>query len=74
MNKLGIWAIVVAGAFFVGVLSANPVVEAVGGEILSVDSSSLILASAQSFSWMIPVVLSVIGIGLLVVSRKSENS
>ena len=31
MNKLGIWAIVVAGAFFVGVLSANPVVEAVGG-------------------------------------------
>ncbi len=31
MNKLGIWAIVVAGAFFLGVLSANPVVEAVGG-------------------------------------------
>jgi len=31
MNKLGIWGIVIAGAFFVGVLSANPVVEAVGG-------------------------------------------
>jgi len=31
MNKLGIWAIVIAGAFVIGVLSANPVVEAVGG-------------------------------------------
>ncbi len=46
----------------------------VGGELLSIDSTSLLLASAQSFSWMIPVVLSVIGIGLFVVSRKSENS
>jgi len=45
----------------------------VGGEILSVDSSSLLLASAQSFSWMIPVILSGIGIGLFVF-RKSENS
>ncbi len=31
MNKLGIWAIAIAGAFVIGVLSANPVVEAVGG-------------------------------------------
>jgi len=31
MNKLGIWAIVISGAFLIGVLSANPVVEAVGG-------------------------------------------
>jgi len=31
MNKLGIWGIVIAGAFFVGVFSANPSVEAVGG-------------------------------------------
>jgi len=31
MNKLGIWAIAVAGAFVIGILSANPVVEAVGG-------------------------------------------
>ena len=28
---MGIWGIVIAGAFFVGVLSANPVVEAAGG-------------------------------------------
>jgi len=43
----------------------------VGGELLSIDSTSLILAGAQSFSWMIPVILSGIGIGLFVVSRNS---
>jgi len=31
MNKLGIGAIAIAGAFLIGVVSANPVVEAVGG-------------------------------------------
>jgi len=31
MNKLGIWVIAIAAAFVIGVLSANPVVEAVGG-------------------------------------------
>jgi len=46
----------------------------VGGEIIPIETTSLLLASAQSFSWMIPVVLSVLGIGLFVVSRKSENS
>ncbi len=46
----------------------------VGGELLPIDSTALILAGAQSFSWMIPVLLSGIGIGLFVVSRKSENS
>ncbi len=44
----------------------------VGGELLSIESTSLILAGAQTFSWMIPVVLSVVGITLFVVSRKSE--
>jgi hypothetical protein len=46
----------------------------VGGEFLPIDSTVLILAGAQSTSWMIPVVLSVLGIGLFVVSRKPENS
>ena len=46
----------------------------VGGELLPIDSTALLLAGAQTFSWMIPVVLSVLGIGLFVVSRKSENS
>ncbi len=48
--------------------------ETVGGTLIPLDTTSLLLAGAQSFSWMIPVVLSGIGIGLFVVSRKSENS
>ena len=44
----------------------------IGGEIIPIESISLILVGAQTFSWMIPVVLSVLGIGLFVVSRKSE--
>ncbi len=46
----------------------------VGGEIIPIETTSLILAGAQSFSWMISVVLSGMGIGFFVVSRKSENS
>jgi len=45
---------------------------AVGGEIIPIESTSLILAGANSFSWMIPVIVSAVGIGLFVVSRKSE--
>ncbi len=43
----------------------------VGGEFLPLETTALLLAGAQSFSWMIPVVLSGIGIGLFVISRKS---
>jgi len=43
----------------------------VGGKALPIEATSLILAGAQSFSWMIPVVLSGIGIGLFVVTRNS---
>jgi len=44
----------------------------IGGEFLPIQTTSLILAGAQTFSWMIPVVLSVLGIGLFVVTRKKE--
>ncbi len=44
----------------------------IGGQIIPIESTSLILAGTQTFSWMIPVVLSVVGIGLLAVTRKSE--
>ncbi len=44
----------------------------IGGKIIPIETTSLILAGAQSFSWMIPLMLSVLGIGLFVVSRKSE--
>jgi len=46
--------------------------DVVGGEFLPIDSTALLLAGAQTFSWMIPVILSGIGIGLFVVSRKSK--
>jgi len=52
----------------------EPLCQEIGGEIIPIESTSLILAGAQTFSWMIPIVLSVLGIGLFVVSRKSENS
>lgn len=44
----------------------------VGGILLPVEALSLLVVGAQSFSWMIPVVLSGIGIGLFVF-RKSSN-
>ncbi len=57
----------------------NPIVQipsicVVGGTVIPIDSTALLLAGAQSTSWMIPVILSGIGIGLFAVSRKSENS
>jgi len=42
----------------------------IGGEIIPIETTSLILAGAQSFSWMIPVVLSVLGIGLIFLRRR----
>jgi len=59
---------------FVSTASAIVTVSPVGGELIPIETTSLILAGAQTFSWMIPIVLSVLGIGLFVVSRKSENS
>ncbi len=53
------------------VTSVDP--PSIGGEIIPIEATSLILAGAQTFSWMIPVVLSVLGIGLFVF-RKSESS
>lgn len=47
--------------------------EVVGGKIIPVEVTSLLSANADSFSWMLPVVLSVLGIGLFVVSRKPKN-
>jgi len=44
----------------------------VGGELIPIETTSLLLAGVQSFSWMIPVILSVVGIGLFVVSRKNQ--
>ncbi len=60
------------GEVFTGTIPLfEPPSGVIGGEIIPIESTSLILAGAQTFSWMIPVVLSVLGIGLFVVSRKS---
>jgi hypothetical protein len=46
----------------------------IGGKLIPVDTIALLLAGTLSFSWMIPIVLSTVGIGMFAVSRKSENS
>jgi hypothetical protein len=55
------------------ILTGHPPDTVVGGTLLDIDTTVLLLAGAQSFSWMIPVVLSGIGIGLFLF-RKSKNS
>jgi hypothetical protein len=44
--------------------------EIIGGEIIPIETTSLLLAGAQSFSWMIPAVLAGIGIGVFIFSRR----
>jgi len=46
------------------------IIPTVGGELIPLDTSALILAGAQmNAAWMIPVIVSAIGIGL-VIARK----
>ena len=45
--------------------------KAIGGEILPIDTTALLLAGVQSISmWMIPVVAAGIGIGVFVIKRR----
>jgi len=47
----------------------------VGGELLPMDTTVLLVAGVKTNAiWLIPIVLSIVGIGLFVVSRKSVNS
>jgi len=62
---------IISGNFPIpGIVNECPVV--VAGEIIPIESTSILLAGAQTFSWMIPIVLSVLGFGLFAVSRKSK--
>jgi len=46
--------------------------EVIGGQLLPLDTTALLLAGVQSVSmWMIPVVLSGIGIGIFVITRRN---
>ncbi len=44
----------------------------VGGEMLPIEASSLILAGVQSITWLIPVLVSAVGIALVFGTRKSN--
>jgi hypothetical protein len=45
----------------------------VGGELIPIDTTVLLLAGAQSSMWLLPFMLSIIGVGVFVVFRKSQN-
>jgi hypothetical protein len=44
----------------------------IGGELIPIESTTLLLVGAQSTTWLIPIVVSGIGIGLFAFSRKPE--
>jgi len=60
---------------FVGPFIGNDIIRIasicveVGGNLVPIDSTALLLAGAQSTTWMIPVIVSAIGIGI-VIARK----
>ena len=60
---------------FVGPFTGNPIVPiasicAVGGELIPLDTTSLLLAGAQANAlWLIPVIVAAVGIGI-VIARK----
>jgi len=45
--------------------------EIIGGQLIPIDSTALLVAGAQYSSWMIPVALSIAGFGLFLSSRRS---
>lgn len=45
-------------------------VQVIGGKILQIENTGLLLASTQTFTWILPIVVSIIGIGLIFVKRK----
>lgn len=57
----------------IGGLTVSGKCTVVGGTLIPIDYTTLLIAGAQSTSWIIPLLLSGIGIGLFVSFRKSEN-
>jgi len=48
----------------------DPPIELVGGMIFPIDTMALLIAGAQSVAWIIPISLSIVGIGLVLVKRR----
>ncbi|MGH7884708.1 MAG: hypothetical protein ACRENO_03320 [Thermodesulfobacteriota bacterium] len=44
--------------------------EIIGGKMIPIDTTSLLLVGAQNITWLIPLMLSAAGIGLVLVRRK----
>jgi len=57
MNKLGIWAIAIAGAFVIGILSANPVVDAVGGWQAAIAGQEVRLSELEEIVFNLPITI-----------------
>jgi len=56
---------------FTQTFSQEPAPSAIGGELIPIDTTALLLASVQSISmWMIPVVVAGIAIGVFVIKRR----
>ena len=47
--------------------------QVIGGKIILLDTTALLLTGAQSTTWMIPVVLSIVGIGLVLVRQGVQD-
>ena len=65
MNKLGIWAIAIVAAFFVGILSANPVVEAVSGWKAAFDGLDTRITALENQPVPEPQVYEVSGVSII---------
>ncbi len=72
-----------AGACASGIIDPNdltcspngPPSTQIGGEIISINSSALLVAGAQSnLAWILTALVAAVGIGIFVVSRKSEQN
>jgi len=73
MNRGAVWILFLNQIFLPEDNPSHDQNVLVGGIPLPIDTTALMIAGVQTnLGWMIPVVLSVLGIGLLVVSRKSE--
>lgn len=53
-----------------GSIIATPIEKMIGGELIAIDTTSVLLAGAQMTSaWLVPIIVSVIGIGIILARK-----
>ncbi len=58
------------GQVLVYEIETKPIEPSVGGELLPLDTTALLLAGAQmNAAWIIPVIVSAIGIGIVILRK-----